>query len=143
MLHRLAQGGQAAAALEVHLTAEGVAIGHGGGGMGTVAWNDGVGLVGVVQGPAVGDEDTIVQPLIAQDVKQLPVRAARFSVEPVISAHYLLHVAVLDDILEGWQVGGAQVAFRDAAVELVPDTLGAAVHGEVFETGGSVIALQP
>ena len=136
LLHCLTQGGQAAAALEVHLAAEGIAVGGSRGGVGTVARDDGVGLVGVVQGPAVGDEDAVVLPFIAQDIEQTAVCAARLFVEPVISAHHLLHVAVFDDILEGGQVGGAQVALRHHAVELVADAFGAAVHGQVLEAGG-------
>ena len=75
--------------------------------MGAVARDDGIGLVGVVQRPAVGDEDAVVLPLISQDVEQLSVGAAGFTVETIISAHHLCHIALLDDILEGKEVGGA------------------------------------
>ena len=44
--------------------------------------------------------------------------------------------AVFDDVFEGRQVCGAQVALADAAVKLVASALGTAVDGEVLEAGG-------
>ena len=63
-VHGGAEGGEAAAALEVHFAAKGIGSGAGGGGVGFVAGYYGVALPTVVQRPAVGDQQAVVVPLI-------------------------------------------------------------------------------
>ena len=135
-VHGCTQGLQAAATLQVHLRPKGIGRRGGGGGVGAVARDDGVGLPAVVQGPAVGHQQAVEVPFVAQDVhQQLAVGAAGAAVEAVVAAHHLLHVAVAHDVLEGGQVGGPQVAGTHAGVELVPHPFGTAVHGQVLDAG--------
>ena len=90
----------------------------------------------VVDGVAVGDDEAVVAPLVAQDVDEQAVAgAAGASLEALVGAHHLAHMGLLHQGLEGGQVGLPQVAVRRVDVHRVAQGLGAAVHGVVLGTG--------
>ena len=69
-----------------------------------------VAVVEVVDGIAVSQYDCLVTPLFTQDVGEQTVAcAARLTLIAVVCAHNLLNVTLLNQSLEGGQVGLPQV----------------------------------
>ena len=67
-------------------------------------------VVEVVDGVAVCQDDCLVTPLLTQDIgKQTVAAAARNTLITVVCAHNLLYVTLLNQSLEGRQVGLPQV----------------------------------
>ena len=68
-------------------------------------------VVEVVDGVAVGNNNTIIAPLVAQNVDEQTVAgAAGLTLETLIGAHHLAHITFLDQCLEGGQIGFPKVA---------------------------------
>lgn len=64
-IHGGAEGGEAAAAFQIHLATESVGSGMGGRGMRLMTGCVGVALPAVVQRPAVGDQQPVVVPFVS------------------------------------------------------------------------------
>ena len=64
-IHGGAEGGESAAALQIHLTTESVGSGVRGRGMGFMTGRFGVALPAVVQRPAVGNQQPVVVPFVS------------------------------------------------------------------------------
>ena len=90
----------------------------------------------IVDCPAVAGDQSLEAPLLTQDVvEQTGVSATRFTIETVISAHHLLHIAFLHLCLESWHVGLPQVTLRKHfKVEAVTVVFGTTVHRKVLGT---------
>ena len=70
-------------------------------------------VVEVVHGPAVGHDNLVVTPLVAQDVdEELLAAAARLALKTVVGTHHLPHPCV-DKGLERGQIGFPKVARID------------------------------
>ena len=90
----------------------------------------------VVDGVAVGKDDGLVSPLVAQNVDEQAVAAtAGLALEALVGAHHLAHVGLLYQSLESRQVGLPEVAVGRLDVHRVAQRLGTAVHGVVLGAG--------
>ena len=91
----------------------------------------------VVDGPAVAHHQSLVAPLVAQNLlQQTGVATARLAVPALIGTHHLGHMALLHQCLEGGQVGFPEVAGGKVLhVELMAVPLRSAMNGEVLCTG--------
>ena len=89
----------------------------------------------VVDSVAVGEHDTIVAPLVAQDINQQSVaRTTGFPLETLVGTHHLAHITFLHQRLEGGQIGLPEVTVRGLHIHRVAQRLGTAVHGIVLGT---------
>ena len=94
------------------------------------------GLVEIGEGPAVGNNHSVIAPFATQDgINQVIRGGARLAAEAVVCRHDLLDVGLGDQVLESRQVGLAQVPFRNLGVELVPVGLQAGVDREMLGAG--------
>ena len=90
----------------------------------------------VIDGVAVGEHDTVVTPLVAQDINQQTVaRTTGLTLETLIGTHHLTHITLLDQSLESRQIGLPEVTVRGLHIHRVTQRLRAAVHGIVLGTG--------
>ena len=90
----------------------------------------------VVDSVAVGQYDSIVAPLVAQNINQQTVAgAAGLTLETLVGAHHLAYISFLYQCLKGWQVSFPQVAVGWLYVHRVAQGLWSAVYGIVFGTG--------
>ncbi len=102
-----------------------------------------VGPEEVVDGPAVGRHKAPELPVVAQDVDQQQLAAARGrAVQAVVGAHDGVGLRIDDGRAELRQVGVPQVVRRGLHVELVAARLGAGVHGEVLRRGDHLVELR-
>ena len=137
LLHALEQGPVTGAALEVGAGEDGVCTGGGGVGMGLVL----AAGVEVVDGAAVGEDDVVITPLLAEDLGQEAVAAAAgITLVAVVGAHDLLDAGILDDGAESREVGLPKVAHRHGGVEAVALALRAAVDGVVLDACMCLVA---
>ncbi len=96
----------------------------------------------VVDGVAIGEDDGVVAPLVAQDVDEQAVAAAAgLAFKALIGAHHLAHVGFLHQCLKGWQIRLPEVAVGRFDVHRVAQRLRTAVHGIVLGAGMSLIIL--
>ena len=92
---------QSASAFEVNFAAESIGGCKSCRSVGFVAKNHGVAFPAIVQRPAIGDDNAVVFPLVAQNVnKQFAVGTARSSVQAVVAAHYLLYITKADNVFK-------------------------------------------
>ena len=91
----------------------------------------------VVDGPAVAHHQSLVAPLVAQNLlQQSVVAAAGLAVPSLVGTHHLGHVSLLHECLEGRQIGLPEVAGGQVLhVELMAVPLRSAMYGEVLGTG--------
>ena len=91
----------------------------------------------VADGAAVAGDKTLESPLVAQDLLLIAcLRTAGLSVDALVGAHDLGHLALLDQRLEGWQVGLPEVALGQVLyIELMAVPFRTAMHGEVLGAG--------
>ena len=91
----------------------------------------------IAYGTAVAGDDAIEAPLLAQYLLLVAgLGAAGLSVDALVGAHHLGHLALLDEGLEGGQIGLPEVALREVLhIELMTVPLRAAMHGEVLGAG--------
>ena len=60
----------------------------------------------IVDGIAVGEDNSIVAPLIAEDIDEQTVAgAAGFALETLIGTHHLADIGLLDEGFEGGEIG--------------------------------------
>ena len=60
----------------------------------------------IVDGVAISKHDSIVTPLVAQDVNEQAVAGATgLALETLVGTHHLTHVTLLDQCLERRQIG--------------------------------------
>ena len=85
--------------------------------------------------PAVGNKISAELPLAVKLFHQLFVGAGRLSVYAVVSAHNARHAA-FHQLFKGVEVRFGKVFLIDFGVELMPQCLRTAVHGEMFRAGG-------
>lgn len=100
-------------------------------------------VVEVADSAAIGHDDALVPPFLAEYMVQQPVAAAAwFALEPVVGAHHLFYLAFFYQCLEGRQVGFVQVARADVfRIEAVAVPFGARVYGEVLGAGVHLVVL--
>ena len=92
-------------------------------------------VIEVVDGIAVSQYDSIVAPLVAQNVNQQTVAGTTwFSLKPLISTHHLAHVTFLNQCFECWQIGLPQVAVGWLYIHRVAQGFWSAVHSIVLGT---------
>ena len=86
---------------------------------------------------AVAGDDTVETPLVAQDLLFVSrLRATGLTVDALVGAHDLCHLSLLDEGLEGREIGFPEVALRQILhIEGMTVPLWAAVHGEVLGAG--------
>ena len=120
---------EAAAALQVGAVEDGVYGSVNRVGMGLVLSLG----VEVVDGVAVGEDDAVVTPLVAEDVhEQAVAHAAGIAFVALVGAHYLAHLSVDHQGLESRKVGFPEVAHGNGYVHAVAERFGTAVHGIVL-----------
>src|SRR5574344_65164 len=140
---------QSAATLQIYFAAKGIFCRYGGGGVGFMAWNHGVALPAVIKCPAISYQQSVIVPLVTQNVHQkVLIGAAGDAVESVVAAHNLLHVAVADNVFKSGQIGGPKVAGRHFGIKLMAHSFRATMHSQMFQAGsgnktGGVATLQP
>ena len=92
-------------------------------------------VIEVVDGIAVSQYDSIVAPLVAQNVNQQTVAGTTwFSLKPLLSTHHLAHVTFLNQCFECRQIGFPQVAVGWLYIHRVAQWLWSAVHSIVLGT---------
>ena len=93
-------------------------------------------VVEVVYSIAVGHYESVISPLVAQDIDEQSVAgAARTALEALVCTHHLAHVSLLHQSLECGEIGFPQVAVRRLHVHRVAQRLGTAVNGIVLCAG--------
>ena len=86
--------------------------------------------------PAVGDDNSLITPLSAQDrIDQIVACAAWLAFECIICGHYLLHSCLGHKVLECGKIGLVEIAPRRPGVETVPVRLRPGVHCVVLGAG--------
>ena len=97
-------------------------------------------VIEIVDGVAVGHHQSVVAPLVAQDVYEQSVAgAAGTALETLIGAHHLAHIAFLHQCLKGGQIGLPQVAVGGLHVHGVAQRFGSAVYGVVLGTSMGLV----
>ena len=92
--------------------------------------------VEVVDGAAVGGDDALVAPFTAQDlVDEFVGGAAGNAAEAVVGGHHFLDIGLDHQVLEGREVGLAEVAFGNDGVIAVAVPFRAGVDGVVLRAG--------
>ena len=96
----------------------------------------------VPDGAAVARDESAEAPVLPQDLMFVAVLgAAGLAVDALIGAHHLSH-ALVDQCLEGRQIGFPEVALRQVLdVERMAVPLRTAMHGEVLGTGQQLAIL--
>ena len=93
----------------------------------------------IVDGIAVGQDDSIVAPLIAQDIDEQTVAGATgLTLETLIGTHHLAHITFFNQCLKGRQIGFPEVAVSWLNIHGVAQRLWTAMHGIVLGTGVSL-----
>ena len=92
--------------------------------------------VEVVDGAAVGGDDALVAPFTPEDlVDELVGSAAGNAAEAVVGRHHFLDIGLDHQVLEGREVGLAEVAFGNDGVIAVAVPFRAGVDGVVLRAG--------
>ena len=90
----------------------------------------------IVDGPAVRGDQSFVAPFSPENrIEQKKVGPARHAAEAVIGDHHFLHVGLGYQILEGRQIGLAQVAVAYVDIKAVSVPFRAGVDGKVLGAG--------
>ena len=90
----------------------------------------------VVDSVTVGHHQSVVAPLVAQDIDEQAVAGtAGLTLETLVGTHHLPHVTFLHQGLKGWQIGLPEVAVGGFYIHGVAQGLRSAVHGIVLGTG--------
>ena len=97
----------------------------------------------VADGSAVAGDQSVEAPLVAQYLLLVAALCtAGLSVDTLVGAHHLGHLAFLYQRLEGWQVGLPKVALGQMLdVELVAVPFRTAMHGKVLGAGQQLFIL--
>ena len=129
----------ALSALQVGTVSHGIGTGEHGVGMGAVVALD----IEVVDGIAVAHHQSLVFPTVAQNLnEQTARRATRLTLVSTVGTHHLLHVALSDESLEGWQIGFPKVASRWFCIELVAKWFWSTMNGKVLGTCMRLVILR-
>ena len=108
-----------------------------------------VAQIDVVDGTAIGDDETGKLPFVAQDVLDQQVASTRrLSIDAVVGAHERIRARFTNAGLEVREVRLAEVTFAHDRIECVALGFGSAVDGEVFHGGDRLevlrmVALKP
>ena len=90
----------------------------------------------VVDSVTVGHHQSVVAPLIAQDIDEQAVAGtAGLALETLVGTHHLPHVTFLHQSLEGRQIGLPEVTVCGLYIHGVAQGLWSAMHGIVLGTG--------
>ena len=93
-------------------------------------------IIEIVDGVAVGEHNSIVAPLVAQDVNEQTVAGTTgLALKTLVGTHHLADIGFLDQCLEGWQIGLPQVTVRRFHIHRVAQGLWTTVYGIVLGTG--------
>ncbi len=100
-------------------------------------------VVNVDDGAAVGDDEALEAPSLAQVLlKKHLVGAGGELIDGVVGAHHRLHLAVGDGGAKGGQVGLFEIARRGIDIDGVARRLRAGVYGEVLAGGHGAEVIQ-
>ena len=92
-------------------------------------------VIEVIDGIAVGKYDSVVSPLVAQDVNQQAVACTtRLTLKTLIGTHHLAHVSFLNQCLECRQICLPEVTVCWLHIHRVAQRLWAAVYSIVLGT---------
>jgi hypothetical protein len=96
----------------------------------------------IVDSAAVGKQDTVILPFIAEDMgEELVIGTAWLPVEAVVGTHNFLNLAFGNESLEGREIGGMEIPRTDRHVELMAVPFRAAMYGIMFGAGMGFIVL--